>query len=129
MKNSNIKKQKQLGMPIGTASGKLKKNLLFLLVKQLDKNYCYQCGAMIETADELSIEHKTPWLDSEDPKGLYFNLDNIAFSHLTCNCGAARQTKPLIHPSWSAYKAGCRCRGCMDAANERVYNYRARKKL
>lgn len=40
--------------------------------------------------DELSIEHKTPWLDSEDPKALFFDLNNIAFSHLSCNVSAAK---------------------------------------
>ena len=42
----------------------------------------------------LSIEHKIPWLDSDNPKELFFNLEkNIAFSHLSCNISAARQNR------------------------------------
>ena len=90
MNNSLKKKQEQLGMPLGTASAKLRKNILFNLLKETGKNICYQCGKLIDNEDELSIEHKIPYLDSEDPKKLFFSLDNIAFSHLKCNIGAAR---------------------------------------
>jgi uncharacterized protein YdaU (DUF1376 family) len=38
---------------------------------------------VIETADELSIEHKLPW-EGVSVK-LFWSLDNIAFSHLRCN--------------------------------------------
>jgi hypothetical protein len=81
----------------------------------------------MESEKELSIEHKIPWLDSEDPKDLFFNLNNIAFSHLTCNVKAARQTKETKHPSWHSYKKGCRCDGCKASNYERVKNYRRKK--
>lgn len=87
----NRKKNIQLGMPYGTACNKLRKSLLFSLIKELNKNVCYQCGKIIESEDELSIEHKIPFLDSEDPKKLFFDLNNIAFSHLKCNAKAARR--------------------------------------
>lgn len=90
MDNSLKKKQEQLGMPLGTASAKLRKSILFSLLKETGKNICYQCGRVIENEDELSIEHKVPYLDSDNPKELFFSLDNIAFSHLRCNIGAAR---------------------------------------
>lgn len=76
-----------------TASARLKKDLMFSMIKRLGEDYCFQCGAKIETVEELSVEHKTPWLHSEDPKGLFFDLDNIAFSHLSCNSAAARKSK------------------------------------
>jgi len=41
--------------------------------------------------DTFSIEHKIPWLDSSDPVGLYFDLNNISFSHHSCNVRAARR--------------------------------------
>ena len=87
------KKSEQLGMPSGTAAGRLRKNILFSLLKRLNENFCYQCGGEIEFEDELSIEHKVTWLNSEDPKSLFFDLDNIAFSHLSCNSSAARVVK------------------------------------
>lgn len=86
------KKNKQLGMPLGTASARLRKKILFSLIKECGKNVCYQCGKPIETEEELSIEHKIPWLDSNNPKELFFSIDNIAFSHLRCNCAARRET-------------------------------------
>lgn len=87
------KKKEQLGMPSGTATARLRKSILFQLVKETGRNICHQCGKVIETEEELSIEHKVPWLDSKDPVGLFFDLKNIAFSHLRCNIGACRHTK------------------------------------
>lgn len=87
---SSDKKDSQLGMSNGTATARLRKNILFSMIKKLELDVCFQCGNKIETVDELSIEHKIPWLDSEDPIRLFFDLDNIAFSHLKCNVGAVR---------------------------------------
>lgn len=78
-------KSEQLGMPFGTATAKLRKTILFSLLKKYNENYCYKCCGEIESEKELSIEHKTPWLYSESPIELFFNMENIAFSHLECN--------------------------------------------
>lgn len=95
MSKCNIEKQRQLGMPQGTASAKLRKLILFNLLKEANKNICYQCGGSIETVEDLSIEHKIPWLHSDSPKKLFFDLNNIGFSHLRCNIKAARRTTEL----------------------------------
>ncbi|MCB1711155.1 MAG: HNH endonuclease [Candidatus Riesia sp.] len=92
MSNSNNKKKEQLGVAQGTARNKLIKKLMFSMAQELGKTSCYRCQKEIENIDNFSVEHKTPWLDSEDPKGLYFDLDNIAFSHLKCNVRASRAT-------------------------------------
>ena len=89
--NGNDKKVEQLGMPFGTASGILKKSIMFSMMQLLELDMCFQCGMKIESVNDLSIEHKIPWLDSENPKELFFSLDNIAFSHLKCNVGAVRK--------------------------------------
>ena len=81
----------QLGMPVGTATAILRKKILFFLIQQMELNICFQCGEKIEVVDDLSIEHKVPWLHSENPKELFFSLDNIAFSHLSCNSSAHRK--------------------------------------
>lgn len=81
------KKSEQLGMSHGKAAGRLRKNVLFSLLAKYGDNICYRCGEMITSASELSIEHKEAWLD-KDP-ALFWDLDNIAFSHLSCNCSAA----------------------------------------
>jgi hypothetical protein len=78
-------KDAQLGMPLGTASGKLRKQILFHLLCKLNENICFKCKKPILNVDELSIEHKENWLHSENPKELFFSLDNIAFSHMKCN--------------------------------------------
>lgn len=88
MANNNKKKSEQLGMPHGTASGRLRKMILFHLLKKLGDNVCFQCKGSIESIEDLSIEHKIPWLDSSDPPALFFDLENIAFSHLSCNVTA-----------------------------------------
>ena len=73
----------QLGMPEGTAAHRLRKIILFDAIYRLRENFCFQCGAEIETADDLSIEHKTPWENIN--ADLFWSLDNIAFSHRSCN--------------------------------------------
>lgn len=124
MNESNKKKKQQLTMHIGTASAQLKKNIMFDLLKQLNKNICHQCKKEISTVKELSIEHIIPYLDSGDPVKLFFDLSNIAFSHLKCNCSAARQTKTVKHPSSYSYKKGCRCEECTKINTERTLSYR-----
>ena len=84
------KKALQLGMNASTASGRLVKDLLWDFIVKTDSNYCHHCGAPMER-DNFSIEHKTPWLDSADPKGLFFDINNISYSHLRCNISAARK--------------------------------------
>ena len=88
-----MKKQSQLGMNPSTASGRLIKDLLFKFVKDAG-HVCHQCNKPMARED-FSIEHKTPWLDSEDPVKLFFDLNNIAFSHKSCNIAAARKPNKL----------------------------------
>jgi len=85
------KKDKVLGMPYGTASNRLHKQILYSLAAKCNQNICCRCNKPIEVSTELSIEHKTAWLNAENPLEAFFDLDNIAFSHLSCNCKAARK--------------------------------------
>lgn len=78
-----------LGMPLGTANARLKKSITFMLARISGLTRCYRCSADITSIDEFTIEHKKGWLRSGDPKRYFFDLDNIAFSHLICNVGAA----------------------------------------
>jgi hypothetical protein len=82
---------KQLGMHPSTATSRLRKMLMFNFAQKLDLDICFQCGEKIKTVEELSVEHKVSWIHAEDPVKLFFDLDNIAFSHLKCNMGAARK--------------------------------------
>lgn len=123
MKTTLLKKTKQLGLNPSTANNILKKNILFSLICETKRNICFQCGNIIKSIEELSIEHKIPWLDSENPKELYFDLNNIAFSHLACNV-AAKRPRIIKHPSFLSYRNGCRCEGCKNENKSMVYKHR-----
>lgn len=130
MSKHNKKKATQLGMPYGTACNRLRKQVLFRLLQQQEKDHCYRCGDAIVHIDQLSMEHKIPWLNSEDPKGLFWDLDNISFSHLSCNAGASRgheqvkQTKCGTRVKYMTH--GCRCKECTQAASKHRQKYRKR---
>ena len=126
----NRKKTEQLGMPHGTASGQLRKAILFDLACKLGLNMCHRCGKEIKTKRELSIDHIKKWLDSDDPIGLFFDLGNISFSHLCCNAGASSGKSPYVeikHGTHNGYSYhGCRCERCVIA--HKKYQRKWRKK-
>jgi len=76
------------GMPRGTANSKLRKKILFELLRKIGANKCRHCGLDIVLSEDLAIEHLQDWKDNQD---LFWMLNNIAFSHLDCSSGAARQ--------------------------------------
>lgn len=88
------KKQKQLGMNPSTASHRLVKDILWKFIATSDMDRCFQCGGKM-TRENFSIEHMEAWLDSEDPVSLYFDLNNISFSHHACNVGASRVSNAM----------------------------------
>lgn len=137
------KKQKQLGINPGTARNKLVKLLLFDMANKLNQLNCFQCGKKIKNIDDFTIEHKIPWLDSNNPKELFFNLDNIAFSHKVCNIKAARKNKKSkgqcssckkIKSESEFYKNKSKVRGyedeCKECKKKRTSSkkYRARRR-
>jgi hypothetical protein len=70
----------------------------------------------------VSIEHKTAWLGEPNAVELYFDLRNIAFSHLACNRRAARKpTKKVVvtdHGNYVNFSTRiCSCDLCRDAWN------------
>ena len=86
MNKDELRKQRifqQLGMSHGAAAGKLRKNILFHLLVCLQLNICFKCKQVIVGAEDLSIEHKQPW-EGRDAS-LFWDLDNVAFSHGDCN--------------------------------------------
>lgn len=93
-----------------TASNRLVKDILYSLVVKTDQNNCFKCNFPM-TRETFTIEHKEPWLDSDNPVDLYFDLENISFSHHKCNVGARRKT-PAKCGSISKYSSGCRCDEC-----------------
>jgi hypothetical protein len=108
-----MKKHTQLGMNPSTASGRLNKDILYSLVVKTNQNACFHCGEQM-TRETFSIEHKEPWLDSEDPVKMFFDLSNISFSHRSCNYEAARRPEAQCG-SETKYNKGCRCDPCKAA--------------
>ena len=82
-------KDKLLGQSFGSASNRLRKTILYSMLcgKVYDPD-CFRCGQQIDSIEDLSIEHKVPWQSAPDPQASFFDLENIAFSHLSCNSGA-----------------------------------------
>lgn len=120
--SSNKLKSKQLGMPFGTASGRLRKQILFRYVVRCGDDICFKCKRKIKNIDNLSIEHKKPWQGKDT--ALFWDLDNIAFSHLECN---KRRKKNYRHGSYLKYSThNCRCNKCREA--KRIYQNSYRKK-
>lgn len=86
---ANAVKSAQLGMSFGAACHRLRKLVMFDLLVRHEENICYRCAEPIQTPDELSIEHKEAWQDVS--VNLFWDIQNIAFSHLTCNVAAGRK--------------------------------------
>jgi hypothetical protein len=72
-----------LGMPFGTACNRLRRMVMFSLLQRYEENVCFKCGKLILQASDLSLEHKEAWQNSGP--SLFWDLDNIAFSHQQCN--------------------------------------------
>jgi hypothetical protein len=80
---TNKRKKELLGMPHGTAANRLRKMILFHILKRHNENTCFRCGKTIDDIGELSIEHKASW--QLGGGHLFWDMENIAFSHLKCN--------------------------------------------
>lgn len=94
-KELNETQKRYLGMAVSTARSRLYKELIFSLTKECGKNNCYRCGKQIESSEDFTVDHKTDWRYKEDANELFFDLDNIAFSHHSCNsaCVGGRRRK------------------------------------
>ncbi len=145
-KRSLDKKSEQIGMPIGKAAHKLRRAIIYHLAKKLDMDICYRCNKSIDKIEEFTIDHKIPYLNSENPSKLFFDLENIAFSHKSCNFKASRRPttrkshlKPIkigvilpvkTHGS-AGLRKGCRCLICKTYSREssaRAYKRRKERK-
>lgn len=126
----NNEKSIQLGMPFGTASHRLRKAVLFKYVQKAGDDVCFKCNKKIISIDELTIEHKKVWLHI-NPE-LFWDLNNIAFSHKICNKAERQPLKGNRPPHgtntrYSKYR--CRCEPCRIAANKRKQIWRKKRKI
>lgn len=118
-KNQNEKTKQQLGVNKSTAQAILLKDILWKLIQETNQTKCFVCGEEM-TRETFSIEHKEEWLNKENAKELFFDLNNISFSHLSCNISRSskrkRSAKHGTSTMYNTYK--CRCDLCRQAANE-----------
>jgi hypothetical protein len=114
---SNEKKSATLGMPHGTATHRLRKMILFSVLKRHNEAVCFKCGEQIETVQDLSIEHKQPWegISAE----LFWDLENIAFSHIRCNRPHRNGggDHRIVEPEGSAWCCDCKKFRNLDGFN------------
>ena len=116
-----------LGTAYSTANNKLIKKIIYYYIKKQGIT-CYKCGnAMSE--NDWSIEHKHPWLYSDDPVKNFFDLDNIGYSHSSCNFDNSRKAVTKGCPSISSYNKGCRCEGCVSLMARNSARWKKNKKL
>ncbi len=117
MGDSNTNKTEQLGMSFGKANQRLRKMIMFMLAQKCSMDSCFRCGEKIEDIGHLSIEHKLPW-EGRDVS-LFWDLDNIAFSHLRCN-------RPYLNRSNEQRRVGpdgtAWCRACKKFLPESTFS-------
>lgn len=107
-KMSKAAKERTLGMPLGTANNRLKKSIIFNLLQKLNALSCFRCSKEILTADDMTTDHKIEWegVSSE----LFFDVNNIAFSHVKCNRPKTKGSIKLrkIGPTGTSWCTSCK---------------------
>lgn len=91
-KKEKARRSEQLGMSYSKALARLKKLLIFHLIQKCSMDHCFRCGDPIEHVDDMSTDHKQPWMHSGKANELFFDMDNIAFSHTKCNIASSRSS-------------------------------------
>jgi hypothetical protein len=84
--------------------------LFFSLVKKLELDTCHRCNERITDYKQLSIDHIETWLNKSND--LFWDINNIAYSHLSCNSAKSASSTENPHPSYVSYSGGCRCDAC-----------------
>lgn len=79
-----------LGGCYNTMNRRLFNNIIFDLASKLNLTTCHRCKNQIKCVDEMSLDHKINWCwaEDKDKSELFYDVNNIAFSHQTCNYSA-----------------------------------------
>lgn len=97
----------------------LMKILMFNYAKRLGLANCYRCKKELELSD-FTIDHIEGWRNKSNAKELFFDVDNIRFSHHSCNsANTSIEKKPKRH-GHSLYTKGCRCDICTEGHRKRI---------
>ncbi len=67
----------------------------------------------------MSVDHKNDWQSAKNPADTFFDIFNIAFSHVTCHvtCNANAAQKRRL-PHGFAKGRDCKCNACIASRNE-----------
>lgn len=128
--DSNKVKSEFLNMNHGTAQHRLRKLILFKYITLAGDDICFKCNMKIIKVEDLSIEHKQSWLNVSTD--LFWDLDNIAFSHLRCNKPDRLHNKykticPKGHSDYKAYGKH-NYRHCKVCNRDRTREYKRRQR-
>ena len=124
-KQYNKNRDEKLGFDLGRARVRLAKEVQFMLIQKAGMGTCYRCGQQL-TPQDVSIDHKIGFTNSENPEEMFFDLTNIAFSHLACNM-AHKEVRAVKHGTEWAYNKGCRCDICVKRRAEYVKDRKSKK--
>lgn len=106
----------KLDKSYGAAGTELRKRVIYHLAGKLGMLNCFRCKDEILDVADLSLDHKVPWRKAEDRVATFYDVENVAFSHLRCNSGSYLREKthcdnghPLTRsPSGERYCLICR---------------------
>jgi hypothetical protein len=76
---------------MGKASALLLRQTVWLLLVATDQGRCFRCGGEMSLAD-YSLDHAEPWRGQD--AALFWDPNNIHWSHKLCNTKAARTVTP-----------------------------------
>ncbi|WP_423801812.1 hypothetical protein [Neobacillus sp. SAB-20_R2A] len=81
----------QLGVSDSYSRILIRRNFIFYLARLLNGGTlnCYRCNKEIVSREEFSLDHIEDWREALNPYQAFFDPENIAFSHKTCNSRAA----------------------------------------
>ncbi len=88
--------KEQLGIDFGKANLRLFKMVVWNMARKSGMDKCSHCKQPIDEPDHLSLEHIEPWRGTNDREArphLFWDLNNIAFSHMWCNSGSPTRGK------------------------------------
>lgn len=83
--NCETRYAEQLGQPADKAQAILRRRVMLALIQKAGLDCCARCGARLVDPDDIALDHVVPWRNSQNPKKLFWDLDNVRFSHKHCN--------------------------------------------
>jgi hypothetical protein len=95
MPDTNHRRSEILGMPFGTACNRLRRMVMFDILRRHEENICFRCGRVIDKFEDLTLEHKVAWQGGGPT--LFWDLNNIAFSHRHCNVPTGVVRREIIN--------------------------------